>query len=468
VRRLQSRGAVAIAARYALTALAVCAPGALARRAGAADAPPPPPVPELTEAAAAEVQPPDEEPPDEEPPDGASPQVAPLVITGYVDVGYAKAQGNGTSFHPADNRAPLDYGVDPFAPAVNSRGDVASTDPGTDAGGNPRFVNGFLPRSAGIGGTPSFLLNTANADLRYTSPELPVMVFTRVQLVPRLENAGELTRVFLEQAFGRVTPIRSAELAISVGKFDSVFGIEYLDNQANFRIGITPSLLARYTTGTSIGVKVFYRYQFIPIASAVSINASATNSGTFVESLQGSSRSLTGVPVGAVRLGYELNLRRVSVKLGASLEKGPRNDQSDRGTTQLLYGFDLRLFFAGLMVMGEYVSVDQEEGNPNKLTGTGTYTFTSDFYARGFWAQAAYELPLALAPFRLTPYARYEQRHGEFVAFAAIVVDRITAGVNVGVGDNLIVKGEYLINRELEGAPTVPNNVLTSSVVWTW
>jgi hypothetical protein len=47
-------------------------------------------------------------------------------------------------------------------------------------------------------------------------------------------------------------------------------------------------------------------------------------------------------------------------------------------------------------------------------------------------------------------------------------VDRITAGLNVGIGDNLIVKGEVLVNRELEGAPTVPNNVLTSSVVWTW
>ena len=68
----------------------------------------------------------------------------------------------------------------------------------------------------------------------------------------------------LEQAFGRIAPIKSAELAISVGKFDSVFGIEYLENQANFRIGITPSLLARYTTGTSVGIKVFYRYPAHP------------------------------------------------------------------------------------------------------------------------------------------------------------------------------------------------------------
>jgi hypothetical protein len=449
----------------AAAALAACA---TARRATAADAPPPPPQPALTDATAAEVTAPSGDQAAEEPSTGDSPQPAPLVITGYVDVGYAKAQGDGTSFHPADTRAPLDYGVDPFAPAVNSRGEAASTDPGTDANGNPRFVNGFLPRSAGIGGTPSFLLNTASADLRYTSSELPVMVFTRVHLVPRLENAGELTRVLLEQAFGRISPIKSAELALFVGKFDSVFGIEYLENQANFRIGITPSLMARYTTGTSVGVKVFYRTQFIPIASAVSVNASATNSGTFVESLQGSSRSLTGVPVAAARLGYELNLPRLSVKLGASIERGPRNDQNDRGTNQFLYGFDLRVFFAGLMLSGEYVKVDQEEGNPNKLTGTGTYTFTSDFYAQGFWAQAAYELPLRLAPFRLTPYARYEQRHGEFVSFAAIVVDRITAGVNVGIGDNLIVKGEYLVNRELEAAPTVANNVVTSSAVWTW
>jgi len=289
-----------------------------------------------------------------------------------------------------------------------------------------------------------------------------------MQMVPRLENTGETTRLFLEQAFGRISPIKSAELAISIGKFDSVFGIEYLDNQANFRIGITPSLFARYTTGTSIGVKAFYRYQIIPIASALSLNVAATNSGTFVESLQGSSRSLTGVPVVAARVGYELNLARLSVKVGASAERGPRNDQNDRGTMQTLFGADARVFIAGLSLSGEFVKVDEQEGNPDKLTGLGTYTFTSDFYAQGFWAQAAYELPLPIAPVRVTPYARYERRHGEFVSFAAITVDRLTAGLNVGVGDSLIVKGEYLINRELDGAPTVANNVVTSSVVWTW
>ncbi len=72
---------------------------------------------------------------------GAAP--SPWTVNGYVDVGFAKAQGNGSSFAAGDQSVPADYGVDTFAPAVNSRGDVAST----DAGG--RFVNGFLPRSVG-------------------------------------------------------------------------------------------------------------------------------------------------------------------------------------------------------------------------------------------------------------------------------------------------------------------------------
>ena len=89
-----------------------------------------------------------------------------------------------------------------------------------------------------------------------------------MQFVPRffgLGDGGDDTRVVVEQAFGRLVPFDSQELALSVGKFDSVFGIEYLDNQANIRTGVTPSLIARYTTGQSIGAKLFYRLQIAPI-----------------------------------------------------------------------------------------------------------------------------------------------------------------------------------------------------------
>src|SRR5205823_62819 len=92
------------------------------------------------------------------PPSQAPPSFS---INGYVDVGFAKAQGNGTSFAPYDESVPADYGVDTFAPAVNSRGDVASIN------SNGRFVNGFLPRSVGIGGNASLLVNTLDIALNY-------------------------------------------------------------------------------------------------------------------------------------------------------------------------------------------------------------------------------------------------------------------------------------------------------------
>ena len=440
-------------------------------------APPPPDEPLPAEAESAEeVTPP---PPSNTPP---------LVITGYVDVGFAKAQGNGTSFPtsfgPGVPLGPADYYVDTFAPAVNSRGDAASVaaPPGTTIGG-------FLPRSAGIGGKPSFLINTADVDLRYTAPELPIMIFTRLQVLPRLYDdsvalgqpntnegfpAGESARLLLEQAFGRITPLKSAELAISLGKFDSVFGIEYLDNEANFRVGVTPSLLARYTTGQSTGLKIFYRYQIIPAFSAVSVNVSGTNSGTFVESLQGPSRSLTGQPIVTARLGYELNLPRVSLKIGGSAEYGPRNDQTySTDVPQTLLGVDVRLILPTLTLAGEYVHVAEEDAGTTppvgKLAGNGFYPAdVYEFYVHGFWVQAAEELPLSIDPFRVTLYVRYEQRHADYTDFATIHVDRITGGVNIGLGETLQLKAEYLVNRELSGAPQVANNVFTSSAVWTW
>ena len=389
---------------------------------------------------------------------------AALSINGYVDVGFAKAQGDGTSFAPGDTRVPLDYGVDGFAPAVNARGDAASTDPGPG-----RTVNGFLPRSAGIGGRPSFLLNTLDLDLKYTAPGSPLTVFSRVQFVPRfIETGGDATRVVVEQAFGRLVPFESQELALSVGKFDSVFGIEYLDNQANIRTGVTPSLIARYTTGQSIGGKLFYRIQIAPIWSALSLNVAATNSGTFVEVLQPPDANLTGAPVGSGRLGYELNAPVVQAKLGASAMVGPRNDQPDRSAHQRAYGADLRVAVAGVYLNAEYVHVDEDAGGP-KTTSVGAFPVASAFSARGGYVQLAYALALDAGPLRkLTLYARYDRRHAWFEGFTRITVDRFTGGVRLDLGEALILKGEYLDNRELAGAPTVANNVFTSSLVYSW
>lgn len=383
-------------------------------------------------------------------------------VNGYVDVGFAKAQGNGTSFAPGDQSVPADYGVDTFAPAVNSRGDVAST----DAGG--RFVNGFLPRSAGIGGNASFLLNTLDVDLKYTPATAPLMVFARVQFLPRFTGAGDDTRVYVEQAFGRYVPFDSQELALSVGKFDSVFGIEYQDNEANIRTGVVPSLVARYTTGQSIGAKLFYRVQIPAAWSAVSLNVAATNSGNFVEALQPPDASLTGTPVGSGRLGYELNAPAVQVKLGASAMYGPRNDQPETSAHQTGLGLDARAAWNGLYLSAEYVRVNEGEGGP-KTTALGSFPISSAFWVRGEYAQLAYALPWSVGLLhKVTVYGRYDRRHAWFQGFTPITVDRFTGGVRLDLWDSVLLKAEYVANRELAGAPSVANNVFTSSLVYSF
>ena len=386
-------------------------------------------------------------------------------LAGYLDVGFAKAQGNGTSFSPDDTRLPADYGVDPFATAVNSRGEVAST----DSGG--RFTNGFLPRSLGIGGRPSLFINTVSFDLRYEASSTPVSFFSRVQLLPRFSNEkGSETRLLLEQAFGKIAPFSSLEMSLSLGRFDSVFGIEYLENQANLRTGITPSLVARYTTGTAIGAKAFYRLQLAPIWSALSLNVAATNGGTFVEALQPQELSLTGRPVGSGRLGYELDLPGFQFKLGGSGLFGPRNDQGDQKALQKAFGADARVYFLGLSLAGEYVHVDEDRGpGEDKRTGAGMQTGASAFHARGFYGWLAYQLPFSAAFLHhVTLYGRYDHRHAWFEGFLPVTVQRITGGLRLDLWDALSLKGEYLRNIEGGGAPPVANDVVTASAVYSF
>jgi len=387
-----------------------------------------------------------------------------LRATGYLDVGFAKATGNGSSFLDGDLRAPLDYGNDAFAPAVNSRGEVASTDT------QGRFTNGFLPRSVGIGARPSFLLNTFSADVRVQPRSLPVFFFARVQVMPRLLPTGDLSRVELQQAFGRLSPFKAHELALFVGRFDSVFGIEYLENEANLRTGITPSLLARYTTGHGLGVKALYRVHVPALWSAFSVNAAATNNGTRIEALVPVSASLQGAVVGSARLGYELNLQRVQVKAGVSGLYGPRNDVRSSSARQLAIAGDLRVSAFGVSLAGELLRLIDEPGQgAPKVTGVTTGELASGFDVTGGWVRLGYTLPLTTPTLTsATLYGRYDRRHARFQGFTPLATDRFTVGARVDLWEVFALKAEVLLNRELAGAPNVDNDVFTSSAVFTW
>ena len=202
--------------------------------------------------------------------------------------------------------------------------------------------------------------------------------------------------------------------------------------------------------------------------AAVSLNVAATNGGTLVETLSPPDLSLSGRPIGSARLGFELNLPQFELKLGTSGEYGPRNDQRDSKVRQRLVGADLRIAVAGLYLSAEYVRVDEDEGG-QKITSLGVFPIASAFHARGFYGQIAYGHGVAVGPLhKLTVYARYEQRHAWFGGFTPITVDRFTGGLRLDLWEAIILKAEYLDNRELSGAPTVANNVFTSSLVYSW
>jgi hypothetical protein len=392
-------------------------------------------------------------------PDAAA-LLPPLRISGYLDAGWARATGNGTSYKAGDTVLPADYGVDTFATAVNSRGDVAST----SSGG--LFTNGFLPRSIGLGGHAGAFLSTVDVDVQYAPTSVPLLGFVRLQVLPRFSSTGDQTRIVAQQAFVRVLPFHTQEMALAVGKSDSVFGIEYLENEANLRTGITPSLVARYTTGQGLGAKLFYRVQLVPLWSALSLHVSGTANGTLVETLSPDSVSNTGRPIWSARAGYELKLPKLEVKLGASGSHGPRNDQHDPNVQQTLYGADFRLFTGPLELRGELVHLQQDEGGGDKVNGNGPQTVVSGFEVTGGYAQAGLGFDLDVGPLkRVTVYGRYDKRHAQFKGFRAITVDRITAGVRSDLGEQVSLKVEGLLNRELAGAPDVPNDVLTTSLV---
>ena len=305
--------------------------------------------------------------------------------------------------------------------------------------------------------------------MQYTSPSAPVLLFARLQVLPRFSSSGDSTRVIAQQAFARILPISTQELAIAIGKSDSVFGIEYLENEANLRTGVTPSLIARYTSGQGLGAKVFYRVQIVPLWSALSLHVSSTANGTLQETLSPDNVSNTGRPIWSGRFGYELKFPRLELKLGGSASFGPRNDQHDLSVKQRLLGGDLRLISGPLEVRGELVHVEQDEGGGDKVNGNGAQTVVSGFAVTGGYGQVGlgFDVELGLLK-RVTVYGRYDQRHAQFKGFRAITVDRVTAGARLDLGEQVAVKAEGLINRELVGAPDVPNDVFTSSLVLVW
>ena len=106
-----------------------------------------------------------------------------------------------------------------------------------------------------------------------------------------------------------------------------------------------------------------------------------------------------------------------------------------------MFGFDARLTVAGLSLSGEYVHVHEEEGAGGKQTGAGGYLIASEFYANGFWAQAAYALKFGGAAARDHPLRALRAAPRRFEGFRPITVARVTAGLRLDLWAGIDLEG---------------------------
>lgn len=378
-------------------------------------------------------------------------QRPPTRLSGYADVGFFVPLGNGGVGVVRDighARFPqyADYGWvfygDLLAPQVNSAGEVADLG---DLPGVSRFD------SIHSRGNPSFIVNEIN--LTVTAGVTPRALFTgSVNVTPRQGRdfaLGDWLNADLAQI--EWLPTDSGRHSIFVGKFESVLGHEYRTRKADSHFGITPTLIARYTTGTAIGVKLRSKLadDRLVVAASVTNGSFGTEQFFFHDEID----SNVGKTLSA-RIAGRFELGHATLEVAASGQYG----QQDAGGTGMayLYGVDLQLSTVAMALHAQWLRgfapgepdvrayrLDLREGGYVE----GTYLLSHRFgvLVRGELRDATVALP---------PERLYLTRSWRAVGGLRVVLTR-----------GLVVKLEYLHNGEFGGVPEFRNDVATSSLV---
>jgi hypothetical protein len=373
--------------------------------------------------------------------------------SGYVDFGFFVPTGNGAGYvqdfgHQAfpgryDNFSWVFLG-DILAPAVNSRGEVADLG---EAPGVDRFD------SINSRGKPGFILNEANFVLRSALTQSAVIT-TSFNLVPRTGDNFRLGDFFdLDIAQLEWMPTASQRTSIFVGKTDSVIGIEYRDRKANKRFGITPSLIARYTTGTALGLKVRTKFgadDTVVLAAAVTNGSNTIEQFHFYDEIDSNAgKTASG------RLSFRTPTK-VSVELGVSGSWGSQ----DRATTSIgkmwFVGPDLIVNAGFLQLKGQW------------LKGKAPGDAAEDVYGLNLRGGGYLEADCTFGP-SFGAYGRAEYRNANvWLGNERLYRTRSwrgTIGARWVFTERAVVKAEYLRNGEYGGGPQVRNDIFTSSLV---
>jgi hypothetical protein len=382
-----------------------------------------------------------------------------ISISGYGDVGFFVPSGNGSGIVQdfGNVRVPSlkQYGWvflgDLLSTAVNSRGEVA------DLGNEPGVTRYDGIHSQGAAG---FILNEVNLQVN-TMLTPSTSFFASVDFVPRTGSDFSLGDfIDVDLAHLQWFPTDDQKLRIQVGKIDSVFGIEYRERKANRRFGITPSLIARYTTGTPLGISA--RGSFL--GDHLILAAAVTNGSTTIEMFHfynetdtNNGKTLTGRAALSFG-GFDFLGEGLAGKLQIGLdgEWGPQDRARDDQGTMWFLGADLIYSSVDLMIKAQLIA----GGSPGRASDN---VYALDLHPSGY-----VEIDYMLVPM-VGIIGRVERRDalitlGTERAYLSKVY-RVTGGVRIVFSSNIVLKAEYLANGEYGELPSIKNDVFTSSLV---
>ena len=378
-----------------------------------------------------------------------------VAISAFIDVGAFAVAGNGAGIrsdflhqnYPDYRNTVAGQWVfmgDPFTTMINSLGDPAET-------ADSREVENDAINSSG---RPSVIVNTIGLAIKKQVRD-DVSIDALAQLLPR---PGTDT---FEVSFAQVTykPSPKHYLYFDAGKIESVLGVEYRSQDTHRRLGVTPSLICRYTCGRPIGVDARY------VGTHVQWSAAIINGDNFEERFSPDPELRANkLPSVAGHLELKLPVGQ-ALWVGASGAVGPQDGQADLGVVQWHYGIDLNLIVLnGFDATAEFVQ--------GRQTGTSTERMPGLQRAECDVApcldyKGAYVL-VSRRMKRWVPYVRFDwraathQQGADFVYEARSI--RGTFGMHVDVNSHVLAKVEYNWNREL-GVPNFPHDVITSSIV---
>jgi hypothetical protein len=376
----------------------------------------------------------------------------PIRLSGYGDIGAFATQGDGsglrrdvghTMFPEHGDIGWVFYG-DMLATAINSRGDVADLGevPGVD-----RFD------SVNSGGNPTFLVNELNVTVN-AGVGSRALFTSSVNFTPRTGNDFQLGDSFdVDLVQLEWMPTSSGKHSIFVGKFDSVIGHEYKTRKAHERFGITPTLLARYTTGTAVGIKGRSKLanDHIVLAASVTNGSFGTEQFHFHSEVDTNAfKTISG------RAALRAEAGALEVEVGPSGQWGVQDGAADGAGKMAVFGLDAEVKHTRFALKAQWLR--------GKAPGDElSMSYRLDLKQGGYL-----ETNLIVTP-TIGLIGRAEFRDAEVQQGTERLYItknwRATAGFRLLLSPKAVLKAEFSHNGEYGPTPAIPNDVVTTSAV---